>query len=222
MEIAVRRRFSARAFLDTPVPPALVAELLEKAALAPSGGNLQPWRVYALSGEQLRGFIAAIDARRSAESTADGAEYDIYPPDLWEPFRGRRFAAGEALYAALGVERGDRDGRLRQFANNYRFFGAPVGLMFCIDRRLGPPQWADLGMFMQTLMLLAAERGLATCAQEAWAVWSATIRTFLGVPDDLLIFAGMALGYADDQHPLNQWRTERAPLAAFADLSRLC
>ncbi|MGA2952463.1 MAG: nitroreductase family protein [Caulobacteraceae bacterium] len=144
---AVRRRMSVRAFRPEAPPPALVREILELAHGAPSGGNLQPWRVYALAGEPL--------AQLKAEAAANGpeaSEYDVYPPDLWEPFRTRRYQCGEDLYASIGIPREDRPGRLRQLARNLDFFGAPVGLFFCLDRKLGPPQWADVGMFMQNLI----------------------------------------------------------------------
>ena len=114
-----------------------------------------------------------------AHPRGEGSEYDIYPPDLWDPYRSRRYKCGEDLYATIGVAREDKLGRLRQFARNYQFFGAPVGLFFCIDRRLGPPQWSDLGMYMQSVMLLAREHGLHTCAQEAWSVWHRTVGEFL-------------------------------------------
>jgi nitroreductase len=139
-------------------------------------------------------------------------EYDVYPPDLHEPYRSRRYKCGEDLYAALGIPREDKPARLRQFARNLEAFGAPVLLFFSIDRRMGRNQWAHLGMFMQTIMLLAVEEGLHTCPQEAWSGFHRTIADFLGLPDEQMFYCGMALGYADMDHPVNQWRTERAPL----------
>ncbi|HLY79001.1 MAG TPA: nitroreductase, partial [Caulobacteraceae bacterium] len=130
----------------------------------------------------------------------------------------RRYATGEDLYASIGIPREDRDARLRQLAGNAAFFGAPVGLFFYLDRRLGPPQWADLGMFMQTFMLLAAERGLATCAQEYWARYPKTVARFVGLPDDHMLFSGMALGFADETAPINTWRTRRDPPEVWLEM----
>jgi len=215
---ALATRMSCRAFLPTPVPHGTLRAILDGARQTPSGGNLQPWRVYALAGSALAGLIAAVRAKIPAHPRGEGAEYDIYPPDLWEPYRSRRFKCGEDLYATIGVARDDKLARLLQFARNYEFFGAPVGLFFCLDRRLGPPQWSDLGMYMLSVMLLAREHGLDTCAQEAWSVWHRTVGEHLGMPAELMLFSGMALGYRDESAPINRLRTERAPLAEIAEL----
>jgi len=210
---AVRRRMSVRAFRPETPPAALVREILELAHGAPSGGNLQPWRVYALAGAPMAQFKALIAATPMEEP-----EYAVYPPDLWEPFRTRRFECGEDLYASIGVPREDRPARLRQLSRNLEFFGAPVGLFFCLDRQLGPPQWADVGMYMQNLMLLAVERGLDTCAQEFWARYPKTVASFVGLPDDHMVFSGMALGYRDDAAPINGWRTRRDPFDVWCEM----
>lgn len=210
---AVRRRISTRAFKPDPVPGELVRRLLEDASRAPSGGNLQPWRVCVLAGAPLAEFKALI-----AASPMEEPEYDVYPPNLWDPMRTRRFVCGEDLYASIGIPREDKPARLRQLANNGSFFGAPVGLFFSLDRKVGPPQWSDVGMFMQTFMLLAVEQGLATCAQEYWARYPRTVARFIGLPDDHMLFCGMALGYADEDHPINQWRTRRDPLDVWCEM----
>lgn len=210
---AVARRMSVRAFLPDPVAGEIVRGLLEAAHAAPSGGNLQPWRVYALAGEPLAALKALVAATPMEEP-----EYAVYPEALWEPFRTRRYQCGEDLYASIGVGRDDRPGRFRQLARNLDFFGAPVGLFFCLDRGLGPPQWADVGMYMQTLMLLAVERGLDTCAQEFWARYPRLVGGFLGIPDDHMLFSGMALGYRDEDAPINRWRTRRDPFEAWGDM----
>jgi len=215
---ALASRMSCRAFLPTPVPEATVRAILDGAKQSPSGGNLQPWRVYALTGEPLKEFIALVRSRIPLQPRGDGSEYDIYPAGLWEPYRSRRFKCGEDMYATIGVARDDKFGRLLQFARNYEFFGAPVGLFFCLDRRMGPPQWSDLGMYMQSVMLLAREHGLHTCAQEAWSVWYRTVGEFLRLPPELMLFSGMALGYRDESAPINSLRTDRAPLEEFAEL----
>lgn len=215
---ALASRVSCRAFLPTPVPAATVRAILDAARQAPSGGNLQPWQVVALTGIPLTELIARVKSRIPVHPRGETPEYDIYPPALWEPFRSRRYKCGEDLYATIDVKREDKLGRLLQFARNYEFFGAPVGLLFFLDRRLGPPQWSDVGMYMQSVMLLARERGLHTCAQEAWSVWHGTVREFLGMSQHLLLFSGMALGWRDESAPINSLRTERAPMDDFAIL----
>ena len=212
---AVERRMSVRAFKPDPVPGAVVRDILERAARAPSGGNLQPWRVHALSGEPLAAFKALIAPRLAAP---DGPEYDVYPANLWEPYRSRRFQVGEDLYGALGIPREDKVARLMQFARNGDFFGAPVALFFSIDRGMGPPQWADLGMYMQTVMLLAVERGLDSCAQEFWSQYAKTIGEFLGLADNEMLFSGMALGFRDEAAPVNLWRSRRDPFEAWGEM----
>jgi nitroreductase len=213
---AVLGRRSTRAFVDRPVAAETVAEILEIAARAPSGGNLQPWHVDVLAGEALAALKEKARVSLAARPAGEGTEFAVYPPALAEPWRGRRFASGEQLYAAIAIPREDRPARLRQFAGNYDLFGAPVGLFFSIPRAFGPPQWAHLGMFMQTIMLLAQERGLSTCAQEAWALLHETVESHLNLPQDRLFYCGMALGFADEDHPINAMRTPREPLEGFA------
>jgi nitroreductase len=214
---AVASRISCRAFLDTPVPVATLRTILDAARRAPSGGNLQPWWVYALAGEPLAELRGRVRAQVMANPRGDGThEYDIYPPGLGEPYRSRRFQAGEDLYATLGIPREDKLRRLLQLARNYEFFDAPAGLFFYLDRSLGPPQWSDVGMYMQTVMLLAREHGLHTCAQEIWSLVPATVGRHLDVPAHLMLFSGMAIGYMDTSHPVNGLRTERAALDEFA------
>ena len=222
---AVERRTSVRAFLPDPVDGATVRAILFRALRAPSGGNLQPWRIHALTGEPLSALRATMRTRL-AEAAApggpgEGGEYAVYPEALHEPYRERRFAVGEAMYARLGIARMDKAGRLAWFARNFDFFGAPVGLFFSLDRRMGPPQWSDLGMLMQTVMLLAVEQGLDTCAQEAWSVWPKTVRAFLRLPDEHMLFCGMALGRRDPAHPLSEFRADRAPRGRGGGADRL-
>jgi len=215
---AIDTRMSCRAFLPTPVPGVLVQQILEAAKRAPSGGNLQPWHVYVLSGTPLAEFLDLIRTRLKADPLGEGTEYDIYPKQLPDPYSARRFKCGEDVYAAANIPRDDRPARLRQFARNFELFGAPVALFFAIAHCMGPGQWADLGMFMQNIMLLARERGLHTCAQESWAAWHRTIADYLKMPTDLMLFCGMALGHRDETAAINGVRTERAPLAQFATL----
>ena len=211
---AVAQRVSVRAFKPDPVAGALVRDILEAAARAPSGGNLQPWRVHALAGAPLEALKEKVRANPFGETP----EYDVYPPNLWEPFRTRRFQCGEDLYATIGIPREDKAARLTQLAKNGELFGAPVGLFFSLDRKVGPPQWSDVGMFMQTIMLLATERGLATCAQEYWARYPQTLAEVLNLPEDHIIFSGMALGYADEAAAINTLRTRRDPFDLWAEM----
>jgi nitroreductase len=214
---ALRHRISVRAFTPDPVPGATVREILETASRSPSGGNLQPWRVYALAGQPLADFKAVIAAKLAA-GEAEAPEYDVYPHNLWEPFKKRRRDTGAQRYAALGVDDKDKAALKELGERNYRFFDAPVGLFFCLDRRLGPPQWSDMGMYMLSVMLLAAERGLDTCPQESWSNWPVSVRAFLSLPDELMLFGGMSMGYRDPDHKLNQIRTVREAFEVFAEM----
>ena len=213
---AIDTRMSCRAFLRKAVSADTVKDILEAAKRAPSGGNLQPWHVYVLAGTALESFLSEIRTKSATQPRGEGAEYDVYPKQLTDPYRARRFKCGEDLYATLNIPREDKIARLEQFARNYEMFGAPIAMFFAIDRQMGVGQWADLGMFMQNIMLLARERGLHTCPQEAWAVWHKSIAAFLDIPANLMLFCGMALGYADEQAPVNRLRTERAVLSEFA------
>jgi nitroreductase len=213
---AVLGRRSVRAFLDTPVPRALIEEALTKAACAPSGGNVQPWKIYVVSGESLAQFKALAEkAVQQAPMGEAPLEYEIYPKSLKAPYRDYRFKNGEDLYATLGISRENKFARLGWFANNFKFFGAPMGLFCFIDRQMGPPQWSDLGMYLQTLMLLLHEAGVDSCPQECWSILHRTVQTFAGAPEELMLFCGMAIGYEDTAAPVNRMRADRAPLQDF-------
>jgi nitroreductase len=213
---AVLSRHSCRSFTAQPVEPVLLRELLDAARFAPSGGNLQPWIVHVVSGESLVRFRAMMSPRVMAAPLGGMAEYHVYPQNLKEPYRSRRFKVGEDMFALIGVKREDKPGRVRQFARNYDFFGAPVGMFLFVDRSMGAPQWSDLGMFMQSFMLLAREHGLETCAQEAWAAWHEEVAGHFGVGPELMLFCGMAVGYGDYAAPINRLRAARVPLQEFA------
>ena len=206
---AVASRRSVRGFLDTPVDLDLVKRLVVEASRAASGGNLQPWHVDVVAGEAMNRLKLTMLAKLASGGT-ETPEYDIYPKDLVAPYRDRRFAVGEAMYERIGIPRDDKAARRIWFARNFAFFGAPVALFTTIDRRMGPPQWSDLGMFLQSFMLLAVEAGLATCAQECWAVYPDTVKMFLDTPDERMLFCGMAIGYEDPNEPANALRTARA------------
>ncbi len=208
---AVNARRSIRAFLPDPVSDDTIAELLTTASRAPSGGNVQPWRIYVVNGESMSRLREFLTTR-----PPEAAAYDIYPSPLPEPYRTSRFKVGEDMYATIGIERDDRAGRLAQFAKNLDFFGAPAAIFCFVDRIMGPPQWSDLGMFLQTFMLLAQEAGLDTCPQEAWAVYEQAVSEFVGAPPEERIFCAVAVGHADPDAPINSLRSDRFPLEAFA------
>lgn len=206
---AILSRRTCRAFKSTPVSRDVVEDILTKALRAPSGGNLQPWRVYVVAGSVKDALIEGV--KRGAPED-QGAEYEVYPPNLKEPYRTRRYAIGEELYKLVNVPREDKEARLKWFARNWEFFGAPIGMIFTMDRIMQEGQWADLGMFMQNIMLLAREHGLHTAAQEAWSAWTPLVVRTLNIPDNEMVFCGMALGYEDTSHPMNQLRSSRVPL----------
>lgn len=205
---AVASRHSIRAFLPQSVDNALLMDLLRKAARAPSGGNVQPWRVFLLNGASMARFREFLKTRTGREAPA----YTIYPDSLKAPYRDSRFKVGEDMYARLGIPREDKAARLAWIARNFDFFGAPAAFFCFVDRQMGPPQWSDLGMFLQTFMLLAREAGLDTCAQEAWAMRAESVQAFTGADPDLLLFCGMAIGYRDPNAPVNGLVSDREPL----------
>ena len=209
---AMLARKSIRNFLDTPVANELIQELLSKAARAASGGNLQPWRVYIINGDVRSRFVALIEARTDSEPP-DSA---VYPPKLKEPYRSSRYKLAEDMYALLGIPREDKPARLKHLARNFRFFDAPAAFFCFVDKIMGPPQWSDLGMFLQSFMLLAQEAGLDTCAQEAWANWPQTVAEFVGAPEELMLFCGMAIGRANPDAPVNALVSEREPFEHWA------
>ena len=209
---AVATRRSIRRFLDRPVPHGLLREVLDKARAAPSGGNLQPWHTTVLTGRALVRLKQEMQAALLAPPGSESPEYRIYPENLPDPWRARRGANGEALYGSLGITRDDKAGRLGQLARNFSFFDAPAGLFVHMPRLMGPPQWADLGLWLQTVMLLLVEAGLGSCPQEAWSAYPQTVKRASGIPDDHLLFCGLAIGWPDSEAPVNAFPNDRAPL----------
>lgn len=214
---AVATRRSVRAFLPDPVAPDLVRDIVERSARAASGGNLQPWKLAILADAKRDELVEAVRTRQATTPFGDGPEYEIYPSELGEPYRTWRGQVASEMYALVGIERDDKAARAAQMSRNFEFFGAPVGMILYIDRQMGPPQYCDLGLFLGNLMLLAREHGLHTCPQEAWSLWGRTIREVTGIPDDHVVFCGVALGYADPDAPINRLHTDRAPFEQFAE-----
>ena len=209
---AVRTRKSVRAFLSTPVPESTLRQILLDAARAPSGGNIQPWKTWVLTGKPRDELVRWVREKWNAGIHTEGAEYDVFPEPLGEPYMTRRRAVGYKLYELAGIDRKDSAGRLRQSFRNFEFFDAPVGMFFTVDRQFGPAQWSDLGMYIQNIALLALDHGLESCMQEAWANWYQTLSELLSIPENEMLFCGLALGYGDKNAVVNSLRTERAGL----------
>jgi nitroreductase len=214
---ALHQRRSIRKFTDQAVDEALLRDIFAAAQRAPSGGNLQPWQAVVVTGERWAAVKDAVAARLAMGREGYQPEYDIYPKGLTDPWEARRFGVGEGLYAALGIPREDKAGRLAQFVENYRGFGAPVMLFLHCSRIMGPPQWSDMGMWLQSVMLLLVEAGLASCPQECWAMYGATVRQALALGDDQILFTGLAIGYADEGASVNQWPVPRVSLDDVID-----
>jgi nitroreductase len=216
---AVAARRSVRGFLDRPVAPDLLRDLALRAARAATGGNIQPWHIDIVHGApltELKAIMADKIERREKETPG----YDIYPREMADHHKARTFGVGEALYGHLNIPREDKRARVQWFARNFQFFGAPAAYFCTVDRRMGPPQWADCGMYLQNLMLLAVEAGLATCPQECWAMYAETLERFLGTPPERMLFCGVAIGYEDPDEPANRMRSERADAAEWLTILR--
>ncbi len=209
---AVLSRSSIRSFLNNPVSDDLVRVLLEKSSRAASGGNLQPWKIFVINNSSMKDFLKFQENWTQPEVPA----YDIYPPKLKEPYRTSRYELGEQMYELLGIGREDKDARIAQVMRNFRFFGAPCAFFCFVDRQMGPPQWSDLGMFLQTFMLLAKEAGLDTCAQEAWSIKHDSVSEYVKAEDCDILFCGMAIGYRDETAAVNSLKSERRPLQDWA------
>jgi nitroreductase len=209
---AVQSRRSVRAFTDQPVDRETLIRVLEKAQRSPSGGNVQPWNAIMLTGEPMQALFDRVAQEFPKGRAALKPEYDIYPKGLDGVYEERRFGVGEDMYASLGITREDKAKRLMWFAQNFRAFGAPVLMLVHTPKYMGPPQWSDIGMWLQTIMLLLREEGLDSCAQEAWAAYSPQVREMVDIPDDDIFFCGMAIGYRDPDAPVNQFDVKRAGL----------
>jgi nitroreductase len=213
---AIRSRRSIRRFLPTPVAQEIVAQLLELAARAPSGTNVQPWKVYALAGEARKSLSHAI-LEQYNQGKREGRVFDYYPKEWAEPWLSRRRKVGLGLYSLLGIGKGDKERMHEQTGRNFLFFDAPVGLILTMDQRLGRGMFLDYGIFIGNLITAARARGLDTCVQAAFADYPETVRQHLGLGDHEIILSGIALGYANPDAPENQLVTEREPVANFTD-----
>jgi len=208
---AINTRITTRAFVDKPVPQDVLKTIFETARRTASGGNLQPWNAHVLTGEPLNKFRNDIMGKMMKQAFEQDT-HKAYPSPLWEPMRSWRYKLGEDMYALLGIPKDDKPARMMQVAKNFAFFGAPVGILIVGDKRLGMPQHLDIGIYVQSLMLLAREHGLHTAPQGAWRAWPETIRSFTGHSEDQEILVGMSMGYADPDQPVNDLISDRAAL----------
>jgi nitroreductase len=215
VEEAITGRRCIRAFLPKPVPRELIERILHIAGRAPSGSNVQPWKVWVLDGE-VKQEISAELAERYDRGQVSKREYNYYPESWREPYLARRRACGWGLYGTLGIGRQDKDKMHAQHRRNFLFFDAPVGLIFSIDRDLEQGSWLDYGMFLQNIMIAARARGLDTCPQAAFTTFHRVIARELKLPDNEMVVCGMSLGYADATKVENELSTEREPVSAFA------
>jgi nitroreductase len=209
---AILSRKSVRAFTDQPIKNSLIKDLLKQSSRSASGGNLQPWKIFVINEKSMTDFLEF----QKNWSEPETPSYDIYPPKLKEPYRSSRYELGEQMYSLLGIDREDKDGRINQVMKNFEFFGAPSALFCFVDKQMGPPQWSDLGMFLQTFMLLAQEFGLDTCAQEAWAMKHDSVSSFFDTSSDEMLFCGMSIGYQDKEAAINKLVSERRPIEDWA------
>jgi nitroreductase len=221
VEAAITSRMSARAFTSQQVKHPVLAHLLEVASRAPSGTNTQPWKVYVLRGASRDALVTKVcmahDALRADPALASGyrEEYDYYPEKWISPYIDRRRDNGWSLYGLLGIGKGDKDKMHAQHQRNFRFFDAPVGLMFTVDRIMGRGSLVDYGMFLQNLMVVARAHGLHTCPQAAWNGFSSIVMPHIGAGADEMLVCGMALGYADMSDPVNTFHTPRVAVTEF-------
>jgi nitroreductase len=221
VDAAVLSRFSARAYSDKPVEKSVIEDLLQVAARAPSGTNTQPWNVYVVQGATKDKLVNEVCeahnamAANPALASEYAEEYDYYPSQWVSPYIDRRRECGFGLYGVLGIGKGDKDKMHLQHQQNYRFFGAPVGLFFTIDKVMGRGSLLDYGMFLQSVMVAARARGLHTCPQAAWNNFSKIIFKHIAAGDNEMMVCGLALGYADESALINTFKTTRVDASSF-------
>ena len=208
---AVRTRRSVRRFTDQPVPRQVLERVLAAAVAAPSGSNVQPWHVYVLAGNSLARLKKTVAGRVAAGDSGDEREFAHYPPELRPPYPGRMAALGEILYGSRGIARGDGAGRARIRAENWNCFGAGTALFCYLDRDMPAPRWADVGIYLQTVMLLLRAEGLHSCTQEVWAEYHRSVAEVISPPPERMLFCGMSIGFADPA--FTPPRVRRAPLS---------
>lgn len=214
--VAARSRRSIRAYKPDPVPLQLLRDIVELGRHAPSGSNIQPWRVHVLTGATLKRVGSAIQSAFLSDEPGHQRDYDYYTDPVFEPYLKRRRECGWGLYGTLGIGRGEHEKSKAYRASNYTFFGAPAGLVFTIERKLEKGSWLDYGMFLQTLMLAARAKGLHTCAEASIASYPDVVRRELSLSNDWVVICGMAMGYADNTAVVNTFQPSRIALDEYA------
>ncbi len=211
----ISSRHSIRGFLPKAVETRTIEQILNTATRAPSGTNMQPWKVYVATGNSLKRLSSAVLAAHNDPDFQRKQSYKYYPDQFVEPYLSRRRKVGWDLYGLIGIEKGEKDKMHRQHGRNYTFFDAPVGMIFTIDETLEIGSWLDYGMFLQNIMVSARGHGLDTCVQAAFAPFQEVIRPELNIPGSEVVICGMSLGYADMKLPENSLISERSPLSEF-------
>ena len=210
----IEKRFSVRAFTDKVPSIELIKEILKTAGSAPSGGNIQPWKVYVLN-ENAKKSLSEKTLHNFDNGVQEEIEYEIYPKPLADEYKKRRYECGADMYNALSIKEDDLDSRFKQIRENYKFFGAPIGMIVTIDRSFGKNGWGHVGMFLENLWLSAIHHGLGICLQASWSIYPKTVKEFTKHPDNEIVWCGVAIGFEDSSHPINQYRTKREELSSF-------
>jgi len=210
----IKSRYSVRSFTDDNIDIKTIREILEIASNAPSGGNIQPWKVYVVTGRAKEKLIKKV-LNNFDNGVQEKIEYDIYPNPLDEEYKRRRSECARDMYTALSIEQDDIELRLSQIRENFKFFGAPVGMIVTIDRAFAENGWGHVGMFIQNICLSAVDNDMGTCLQESWSIYPKTVKDFLNIPNNEVVWCGIALGYPNKEHPINNYRTSRESIENF-------
>ena len=210
----IKSRYSVRSFTDDTVDIKTIREILEISSNAPSGGNIQPWKVYVVTGSTKEKLIKKV-LNNFDNGVQEKIEYDIYPNPLDEEYKRRRSECARDMYTALSIKQDDTELRLSQIRENFKFFGAPVGMIVTIDSAFAENGWGHVGMFIQNICLSAVDNDMGTCLQESWSIYPETVKDFLNIPDNEVVWCGIALGYPNKEHPINNYRTSRESIEKF-------
>ena len=211
---AIEKRSSVRAFTKEVPDIETIKAILKTAGTAPSGGNIQPWKVYVLK-ENAKNELSKKTLYNFDNGVQEDIEYDIYPKLLADEYKKRRYECGADMYNALAIGKDDLDSRFKQIRENYNFFGAPLGMIITIDKSFGKNGWGHVGMFLENLWLSAIDYGLGICLQESWSIYPKTVKEVTKHPDNEIVWCGVAVGYEDSSNPINQYRTKREDLDSF-------
>ena len=210
----IEKRFSVRSFTDEIPDMKIIKEILSTANLAPSGGNIQPWKVYVLN-QKSKTRLSEKTLYNFDNGIQEEIEYDIYPKPLSDEYKKRRYECGADMYNALSIQKDDLDSRFKQIRENYNFFGAPLAMIITIDRSFGSNGWGHVGMFLENLWLCAINQGLGLCLQESWSIYPKTVKEVTKHPDNEIVWCGIAIGYSNNDDPINNYRTKREQLDSF-------